>query len=102
MVKMTLVKISLLLLVSFSVWADEVRRLHFNFNDSVTIWITNQLCTDARIKNIYPWHAEAIRKDGEILQGCFNGENNTVTIQWIGGDRSRFPANVFLINKDTP
>lgn len=100
MVKMTLARISLLLLLSWSAAAAEVRKLHFNFNDNVTIWITNQPCTDARFKNIYPWHAEAVRKDGEILTGCFNGENNTVSIQWIGGDLSRFPANVFLTNKD--
>ena len=102
MEKLTLVKISLAaLLISFAVVADEVRKLHFNFNDNVTIWITNQPCTDVKYKNIYPWHAEAVRKDGEILKGCFNGENNTVSIQWIGGDLSRFPANVFLINKDS-
>ena len=102
MVKMTLAKISLLLLISSLALAQEVRRLHFNFNDNVTIWISNEFCADARYKNIYPWRAQAVRKDGEVLQGCFNGEANTVTIQWIGGDISKFPANVFLINKDAP
>ena len=99
MEKMTLVKISLLLLLSCVAVANEVRKLHYNYNDNVTIWISNQPCTDTRYKNIYPWHAEAVRKDGEILKGCFNGENNTVTIQWIGGDTSKFPADNFLINK---
>ena len=99
-VKMTLAKISLLLVLCTTAWAQEVKKLHFNYNDSVTIWITNQPCTDVKYKAKYPWHAEAVRKDGEILQGCFNGEANTVTIQWIGGDTSRFPANAFLVNND--
>jgi len=94
-----LVKISLLLLLSCVVIAAEVRKLHYNYNENVTIWISNQLCTDVRYKKIYPWHAEAVRRDGEILQGCFNGENNTVTIQWIGGDTSKFVPDNFLINK---
>jgi len=94
-----LVKISLLLLLSCVVIAAEVRKLHYNYNENVTIWISNQPCTDPKLIKLFPWAAEAVRKDGEILKGCFNGENNTVTIQWIGGDRSKFPADNFLINK---
>ena len=90
-----------LLLISFSTLAETpVRKLHFNFNNSVTIWISNQPCKDAKWKTMFPWAAQAVRKDGDTLEGCFNGENDTVTIQWIGGDRSRFPANYFLQNKD--
>lgn len=100
MVKTTLVRISVLLLISFNASALEVRKLHFNFNKNVTIWITNQPCTYKPFAKMFPWHAEAIRSDGEILKGCFNGENNTVTIQWIGGDQSKFPADSFLANKD--
>ena len=101
---MMLAKINLIIIglaLSVNLFAQEpVKKLHFNYNENVTIWISNQTCTDSKFKKIYPWAAEAVRKDGEILRGCFNGEANTVTIQWIGGDISKFPANVFLVNMD--
>ena len=81
--------------------AAPIRKLHFNFNDSVTIWISNQPCTLSKYKTKFPWSAAAVRKDGEILEGCFNGAGEVVVIQWKGGDQSRFPANAFLQNKDT-
>lgn len=101
---MTLAKINLIIIglglcVNLNA-QDSVKKLHYNYNENVTIWISNQPCPDARIRNQFPWAAEAVRKDGDILPGCFNGEADTVTIQWIGGDRSRFPANYFLANKD--
>ena len=99
-----LVKINLIILglaLSVNLFAQEpVKKLHYNYNQNVTIWISNQPCTDPRFKKLYPWAAQAVRKDGETLQGCFNGQGDTVTIQWIGGDISKFPANYFLANRD--
>ena len=101
MVKRTLVKISLVFLSMASIaMAVEVRSLHYNFNQNVTIWISNQPCAFKKYKNAFPWAAKAVRKDGEIMEGCFNGEDETVTIQWKDGDRSKFPANYFLQSKD--
>lgn len=104
MVKMTLAKINFIILGFISCVnlfaAENVKKLHYNFNPNVTIWITNQPCTDVKFRRTYPWAAEAVRSDGEVLQGCFNGEQNTVTIQWLGGDTSKFPADYFLGNKD--
>ena len=97
--KINLIIMGLALCVNLNA-EQSVKKLHYNYNQNVTIWISNQPCTNARIRNQFPWAAEAVRKDGDILPGCFNGENDTVTIQWIGGDQSRFPANYFLINKD--
>jgi hypothetical protein len=81
--------------------AEPVKKLHFNFNDSVTIWISNQACTLPKYKQEFPWSAAAVRKDGEILEGCFTGHDEVIVIQWKDGDRSKFPANAFLITKDT-
>lgn len=83
---------------SFAI-AKEVKKLHFNYNDKVTIWISNEECPLKQFSKQFPWKAEAIRSDGDTMLGCFNGENNTVTIQWNGGDRSMFPADYFLYNK---
>ena len=80
--------------------AEPIKKLHFNFSDKVTIWISNQSCTLVAYKKEFPWSAAAVRADGEVLEGCFNGRDNEVIIQWKGGDRSRFPANAFLQNKD--
>ena len=104
MVKMTLAKINttiiclLVCVIGYS--AEPIKKLHFNFNDSVTIWISNQSCGLTKYKREFPWSAAAVRKDGEILEGCFNGADETITIQWKDGDRSKFPANAFLNNKD--
>jgi len=80
--------------------AEPIKKLHFNYNDNVTIWIGNQPCGLPKYKKSFPWSAAAVRSDGEILEGCFTGHDEVVEIQWKDGDRSRFPANAFLINKD--
>ena len=87
--------------ISFNVISKEVKKLHFNYNDKVTIWISNEDCPLKQFSKQFPWKAEAVRSDGDIMIGCFNGENNTVTIQWNGGDRSMFPADYFLYNKSS-
>jgi hypothetical protein len=105
MVKMTLARIKYIIIgfaVSVNLYAAEpVRKLHYNYNENVTIWISNQPCGLSKYKKAFPWSAAAVRKDGEILEGCFNGHNNTIEIQWKDGDRSKFPADAFLNNKDT-
>lgn len=101
---MTLAKINFIILcsvLSVNLFAQEpVRKLHLNFNDNVTIWISNQPCGLPKYRKQFPWSAAAVRRDGEILEGCFNGHDEVVEIQWKDGDRSRFPANAFLNTKD--
>jgi len=100
--KMMLAKISLFLIfVTLISYAEEpVKKLHFNFNDNVTIWISNQPCELKKYKEKFPWSAKAVRKDGEVLEACFNGEGDSIHIQWEKGDHSIFPANYFLNNKN--
>jgi hypothetical protein len=63
----------------------------------VVIWITNQPCIDKKIDKEYPYIAMAIRVDGDAMPGCYKNVNDDIKIQWIGGDFSVFPANVFLV-----
>jgi len=50
------------------------------------------------IKDLYPWAALATRVDGNTLIACYKGEGDMIEIQWYKGDKSVFPANVFLVD----
>jgi hypothetical protein len=103
MVKMTLagIRFYLILLVFFtglvSEAAEPVKKLYYQYNDKVVIWITNQPCSNKNISKEYPYFTMATRIDGDALPGCFTNVGDDIKIQWIGGDFSVFPANVFLI-----
>ena len=103
MVRMMLAEIKkitglVLLFISFiSVAETPIKKLHFQYNDKVVIWITNQPCIDKKINKEYPYIAIAIRVDGDAMPGCYKNVDDDIKIQWIGGDFSVFPANVFLI-----
>jgi hypothetical protein len=93
-IKMKTILFLVMIGVSFFAISKEVKKLHFNYNDKVTIWISNEACPLPQFSKQFPWKVD-------IMLGCFNGENNTVTIQWNGGDRSMFPADYFLYNKSS-
>jgi len=76
---------------------EQLKQLYFQYNDKVVIWITNKPCLDKRINKQYPYFAMATRVDGEAMPGCYTHIDDNIKIQWIGGDFSIFPANVFLI-----
>ena len=102
MVKMMLAGIRfysiLLLFFGFvSVAAEPAKKLYYQYNDKVVVWITNQPCANKKISKEYPYLAMATRIDGDILPGCYTNVNDDIKIQWAGGDFSIFPANVFLI-----
>jgi len=103
MVRMMLAEIKkitglVLLFISFiSIAEAPIKKLYFQYNDKVVIWITNQPCIDKKIDKEYPYIAMAIRVDGDAMPGCYKNVNDDIKIQWIGGDFSIFPANVFLV-----
>jgi len=103
MVRMMLAEIKkitglVLLFISYISSAETpIKKLHYQYNDKVVIWITNQLCIDKKINKEYPYIAMAIRVDGDTMPGCYKNVDDDIKIQWIGGDFSVFPANVFLI-----
>lgn len=87
-----------LLFVSFISNAETpMKKLYFQYNDKVVIWITNQPCINKKISKEYPYIAMAIRSDGDSMPGCYTHMDDNIKIQWIGGDFSIFPGNVFLI-----
>lgn len=84
------------LCVSTYAVAEAYKYLHYRFNPNVVITITNIDCPVPELKNLYPWAAVATRIDGERLLACYTHEGDEIVIQWVKGDQSRFPANVFL------
>lgn len=74
--------------------------LYFKFNDKVVITISNIPCPIKDLKAENPYAVVASRIDGQHLFGCYTHHGDTIVIQWAnGGDKTEFPANVFLIDK---
>lgn len=97
--KMKFYILTVFLLLTLIVKAEEpVKKLSFKYNDNVVIWITNQICSTDKLKKEYPYAAVATRIDYAVMPGCYTHIGENIKIQWIGGDFSVFPANVFLIN----
>ena len=78
--------------------AEAFKYLHYRFNPNVVITISNIPCPLPELKDLYPLTAVATRVDGERLLACYTHEGDEIVIQWYKGDKSRFPANVFLTN----
>lgn len=83
--------------ISTSLEAGEIKYLHYKFSDSVLITISNVDCPYPEIKDEYPKAVLASRIDGQHLTGCFKKlDEDNIQIQWFKGDKTVFPANVFL------
>ncbi len=78
--------------------AEPYKYLHYKDNDNVVVTISNIDCVLPEHKNLYPLTVVATRIDGERLLGCYAHEGDDIVIQWFKGDKSKFPANVFLTN----
>ena len=79
----------------------QYRFLHYQFNDRVVITISNAPCTDKSLVKEYPYAVVATRIDNQFLKGCFKDSNkDDIEIQWLQGDKTILPANVFLVNPD--
>jgi hypothetical protein len=86
------------LCLSTSAIAEPYKYLHYKYNQNVIITISNIVCVLPELKDLYPLTAVATRIDGDRLLACYTHEGEDVVIQWYKGDKSRFPANVFLSN----
>ncbi len=78
--------------------AEPYKYLHYKDNDNVVVTISNIDCVLPEHKNIYNLTVVATRIDGERLLGCYAHEGDDIVVQWFKGDKSKFPANVFLTN----
>jgi hypothetical protein len=86
------------LCLSTNAIAEPYKYLHYKYNDNVVVTISNIDCPLPEHKNIYNLTVVATRIDGERLLGCYAHEGDDIVIQWFKGDKSKFPANVFLTN----
>lgn len=93
------------LLALFALFATsahaEVKYLHYKFNHNVIITISNAACPIPKIKDQYDYAVIASRIDGAKLIGCYKKlDENLIEISWYKGDKTRIPANAFLINPE--
>ncbi len=85
-------------------YAAEPRLLHFNYNEIVTISISNAPCPLAKLAKTHPYTAIAVKYADknhdrvlDALNACWTHRGDDIEIQWVHGDKSVFPANYFLI-----
>ncbi len=78
--------------------AEPYKYLHYKYNDNVVVTLSDIDCVLPEHKNIYNLTVVATRIDGERLLGCYAHEGDDIVVQWFKGDKSKFPANVFLTN----
>jgi len=102
-----------LALLAVLVYAEsKPKSLEYKLNQYVSVFISNQPCPLAKFKKQYPWDAVAVKRipqEGtkvkiETLNGCFNHDKDIILIQWDDyqgqpSDVSKFPANLFLMDK---
>lgn len=85
-------------------FAAEPRLLHYNYNEIVTITISNMPCPDPKLNKQYKYVAIAVKyadkehtKVADTMNACWTNKGDDIEIQWVGGDKSVFPANYFLV-----
>lgn len=79
--------------------AERYKVLEYKYNQATSVFISNAPCIQKELAKQYTHFAFAKRADGATLKGCFNNKGNMVVIQWIGGDRSEFDADLFLLEQ---
>lgn len=91
-------------LVAFFVFSQahaEDKWLQWNVNKVTWVRIANIPCPIKEIASKYPLGAVAYNSSRkEYLFGCFaKKDEETIEIQWAGGDRTAVPANLFLVQQ---
>lgn len=92
-------------LVAFFVFSQaqaEEKWLQWDVNSVTWVRIANVKCPIKEIASKYPYGAVAYNSARkEYLFGCFTKlDEQTLEIQWAGGDKTKVPANLFLIAKE--
>lgn len=89
--------IAILALLPLAATADDkLKTLKYRFNKDVVISISNVKCPVPKLGDKFPYSVVAFRSDGDKLFGCYTNKGDDIIIQWAGGDKSIFPANLFL------
>lgn len=97
-----LMKATLVAFFVFSTAQAEEKWLQWNVNQVTWVRIANVKCPIKEIANKYPYGAVAYNSARkEYLFGCFTKlDEDTLEIQWAGGDKTKVPANLFLVAKE--
>ena len=92
----------LALLFPISSYSEEkVKILSMQYNENVTINISNIPCPFKDLKQEYPFGVMAFRIDGQKLAGCYKPlDKDLLRIQWYKGDHTDLPYNAFLLNQN--
>lgn len=91
-------------LVAFFVFSQahaEDKWLQWTVNPVTIVRISNVECPIKDFKAKYPYGAMAYNSARkEYLFGCFSKKDeDTIEIQWAGGDKTLVPANLFLVQQ---
>ena len=88
-------------------YAADVKTLSYNYNDIVTISISNVPCPLAKLAKTHSYVAIAVKftdsthtKVADAINACWTNKGDDIEIQWVNGDKSYFPANYFLVRGD--
>jgi hypothetical protein len=76
----------------------DAKYLTYQYSDRVVIVISAIPCLLKDMSAEYPFSAAAFRNDGDRRGGCFKRlDEDTIEIEWYGGEKIPVPANAFLI-----
>ena len=88
-------------------YTADVKTLSYQYNDIVTISISNVPCPVAKLAKTHQYVAIAVKftdsthtKLADAMNACWTHKGDDIEIQWMGGDKSVFPANYFLVKGD--
>ena len=84
--------------------AAELKTLSYDYNDIVRITIANAPCPSTTLAKTHPYVAIAVKftdknrtQVADTMNACWTNKGDDIEIQWVGGDKSLFPANYFLV-----
>lgn len=90
-----------LMLFSSIAGSEELKKLEWELNPAVSVFITNAPC-QASYKEKYPYIAVGIDKQKQkMLKGCFTHQGDNIVIHWDGTadtieENTKVPAEFFL------
>ena len=85
-------------------YAADPKILSYDYNDIVTISISNMPCPATKFVKTHPYVAIAVKytdknhaQVADTMNACWTHRNDDIELLWQNGDKSYFPANYFLL-----
>ena len=96
--------IAILIALAPDGYAADPKILSYDYNDIVTISISNMPCPVAKLAKTNPYVGIAVKytdkthtKVADTMNACWTHINDDIELLWQTGEKSYFPANYFLI-----